>query len=206
MIMGRQPFNLLGKVFGKLTVIAGPIRNYNGRPAWLCRCNCTHRTEFLVSSQHLLRSARGTKCCRKCFSIKHGFSGTSLHAIWTKMRDRCNNKNNANYCNYGGRGITVCSRWNDFRIFMLDMGKRPTRKHSVDRINNNANYTPANCRWATSKQQQRNTRRNIHISYSGTTLTFSEFVEKYKLKYGKAWYGFSKMRSSPSELIQECSL
>lgn len=76
------------------------------------------------------------------------------------MHARCENAGNASYSDYGGRGIKVCDRWTSFRAFVSDMGPRPTARHSIDRVDNNGNYEPGNCRWATGSQQQNNTRRS----------------------------------------------
>jgi hypothetical protein len=95
-----------------------------------------------------------------------------LYGIWTGMRQRCNNPNDARFKNYGGRGITVCARWNSFRNFVLDVGARP-RDHSLDRINNDLGYFPENVRWATSSQQAVNKRKPIRIG----------MVEKFLQKY-----------------------
>lgn len=90
--------------------------------------------------------------------IKHGMSKTPEHVAWRMMIQRCTNTNNARYENYGGRGISVCERWNSFENFFHDMGYRPTPHHSLDRKNNDGDYTPDNCRWATRSQQQLNKR------------------------------------------------
>lgn len=83
----------------------------------------------------------------------------SLYACWASMRQRCYNKNSTDYKHWGGRGITMCNRWrNSFTAFIEDMGPKPTQYHSLDRIDNEGNYKPSNCRWATDLQQARNTR------------------------------------------------
>jgi hypothetical protein len=83
---------------------------------------------------------------------------------WRKMRSRCNDTNNAEYRYYGGRGIRVCERWADFAVFMMDMGARPTPAHTIDRINNDGNYEPDNCRWATMAEQNRNKRKAYSVT------------------------------------------
>lgn len=90
----------------------------------------------------------------------HGCYGTRTYSSWQAMRYRCSNPNNRNYKRYGGRGITVCDRWNDFVNFLADMGERPEGT-SIDRINNDKGYYPDNCQWATPKQQANNRRNNI---------------------------------------------
>lgn len=101
---------------------------------------------------------------------------------WRKMRDRCLNPNATGYKNYGGRGITICARWNDFANFLADMGKRPAGK-SLDRIDSNGNYEPSNCRWATSKQQGAS-RRNLHmITLDGETHHLTEWARRRKIAH-----------------------
>lgn len=104
---------------------------------------------------------------------------------WAHMIKRCTNPNYCSYKNYGGRGISICDRWlgeNGFVNFLSDMGNRPTIKHSLDRFpDNNGNYEPANCRWATQKEQCRNVRTNVMLSYKGDVLCMSEMAEKYGL-------------------------
>jgi len=125
--------------------------------------------------------------------FKHGLWDDPIYSIWLKMMDRCYNKKNKAYKNYGGRGIYVCDRWHDYKKFMEDMGSRP-EKTSIDRINNDDGYSPENCRWATSTQQARN-RRGIKLNYElaekmrsekrrckngrGEGLTRQQIAEKY---------------------------
>lgn len=90
--------------------------------------------------------------------IKHNLSTTPEYYIWKCMRQRCNNPKSHKYPIYGGRGITVCERWNDFHNFISDMGTRPNKDYSIDRINNDGNYEPQNCRWSTRSEQMRNRR------------------------------------------------
>lgn len=89
----------------------------------------------------------------------HGNWRTPEYRSWEGMKQRCLNKNAKGYKNYGGRGIKVCGRWMEFKNFLEDMGKKPKGKHSIDRINNEGNYEPLNCRWATDIEQASNQRR-----------------------------------------------
>ena len=98
---------------------------------------------------------------KKCAGYnKHGKSKTKEFRAWHYMRQRCMNPNNTQYERYGGRGISVCKRWDKFENFLKDMGEKPSPKHSLDRVNPNLGYSPENCRWATAAEQQRTTRRN----------------------------------------------
>lgn len=113
-------------------------------------------------------------------------TGTTMdvreYAIWSGMKSRCSNLDNIDY---GGRGIKVCPEWiDDFAQFLRDVGPCPSPKHSIDRYpDNNGNYRPGNVRWATAKEQGRNTRRNRYIEYSGVTKAMSEWAEDYGLPY-----------------------
>jgi hypothetical protein len=104
-----------------------------------------------------------------------------LRGIWANMRSRCSNPKNAVYPSYGGRVISVCSRWEDFSCFVEDMGMAPGWEYSLDRINNDGNYEPGNCRWATRKQQQNNRRNNILITFGGEALTVAQLAEIFSI-------------------------
>lgn len=102
---------------------------------------------------------------------------------WNNILQRCENKNNKAYKNYGGRGIKVCKRWHKFKNFLADMGLKPSPEHTLERIDNNGNYEPKNCKWATQKEQNRNMRRTIKIN----GLYLKDFANKNNLKYTTAW-------------------
>jgi hypothetical protein len=102
-------------------------------------------------------------CSRSCGNHssknkRHGYSGTREHAAWLDLRNRCRNPGVHNYDRYGARGITVCERWDVFENFLADMGPRPGKGYSVERIDNDGNYEPSNCKWATKHEQNRNRR------------------------------------------------
>lgn len=106
-----------------------------------------------------------------------------LYQIWQGMKARCLNPNNKHYANYGGRGIKICNKWiNNFNQFVADMGERP-QGYSIDRIDNNGDYSPNNCKWSTKKEQQRNRRITKHITIEGVNYLICEIAEKYGFKY-----------------------
>ena len=106
-------------------------------------------------------------------------SRTPEYLAWNSMRHRCHNPRRKDFANYGGRGIVVCEKWReDFSAFLKDVGKRPSRKHTLDRIRNDKNYEPGNVRWATRKDQARNRRSNRLLSYNGERLTITEWAER----------------------------
>lgn len=97
----------------------------------------------------------------------HGLSRTKIYKIWVQMRNRCQDPSHRDFPSYGGRGITICERWrDDVEAFVADMGERPHGK-SLDRIDNDGNYEPANCRWATPSEQANNQRRSVKVKYRG---------------------------------------
>ncbi len=111
--------------------------------------------------------------------IKHGLTKSKIYSIWSVMKQRCYNKKDRRFKDYGGRGIFVCERWrNSFDNFLKDMGTPPTAKHSIDRIDNNKEYSPENCRWATRMEQMANFRRNRYVSFNGKTLHVAEWTRK----------------------------
>jgi len=114
--------------------------------------------------------------------MQHGLSKTIEYKTWKSMKYRCYGMNNKQYKDYGGRGIKVCDRWlNDFPAFLEDMGKRPSRSHSLDRINTNKDYSPDNCRWATHRMQANNTRRTNTIMVDGRKMTLMEIARRTRI-------------------------
>jgi hypothetical protein len=108
---------------------------------------------------------------------------TKTYECWRGMRERCLNPRSKNFPQYGGRGIRVCERWQDFENFLADMGEKPVGT-SIDRVDMNGNYELSNCRWVTSKDQARNRRTNIRLSISGETLCVKEWSERGGISYG----------------------
>lgn len=160
--------DLTGETFGALTVLYLYSRDYQGATEWVCRCTCG--TEKRITRSNLISG--NTKSCgcirkptfrldpkiKKVKQPQHGMRQTSEYNSWHRMLQRCNNTNYTKYVNYGGRGITVCPEWHDFRAFFFDMGFKPGPEYSLDRVDNDGNYCKENCRWATKAEQQGNKR------------------------------------------------
>lgn len=117
-------------------------------------------------------------------SLPDGDRSHSLANTWKGMMLRCYSPSNPSFPDYGGRGIGVCDRWRaSFVAFCSDIGERPSKRHSIDRIDNSGNYEPGNCRWATQSQQCRNTRRNRFLTIRGETLCIAEWAERAGVPY-----------------------
>lgn len=187
---GPRAATITGERFDRLTVIERAGKDARNNALWLCVCDCGEQT---IASTVRLRKGHKRSCgClareagRKSLArireapnwdrgIKHGMRGTPTYYTWTAMKARCNNPNHHAWHRYGGRGITVCEHWlgpTGFATFLADMGERPATR-SLDRIDNDGNYEPDNCRWATNAEQGRHARklteddvRQIRISFA----------------------------------------
>ena len=178
---GGKLKDLTGQKFGRLTVLERTGSDERKNATWRCRCTCGN--ECIVTG-HRLKSGE-TKSCG-CwiyeFCKTHGKSKTKLYQTWADMKGRCLNKNNVQFPNYGGRGISVFSEWlNDFNAFFDYVSNLPhfgEKGYTLDRINNNGNYEPGNLRWADVKTQNRNTRQNRIVEYEGKMMPLAEAAEK----------------------------
>lgn len=146
--------DLTGKIYGTLTVIsfAGHKKD---RPCWNCVCTCGNSKAIRSNALVKAKSCGCYRYDRKC-RVKHGDSkGVFEYICWQNMKRRCLDEKNNHYGSYGGRGIIVCDRWlNSYENFLADMGRAPSPKHSLDRKDNDGNYEPDNCRWATGEEQR----------------------------------------------------
>lgn len=184
----HEPEDITGKRFGRLTAIEFAGRDGEGKTKWLCRCDCGN--EVVVDAWNL--KSGHTKSCgcliAENFSSAnktHGLSKEKIYPVWKSMRARCNNPNSFAYKYYGERGISVCDEWNnDFQTFYdwaIDNGYDPSL--SIDRINNDGDYSPDNCKWSTRFEQANNRRMCRQITYQGITHTMAEWARIFDVPY-----------------------
>lgn len=181
--------DLSGRRFGHLTAISFNRSNEAGTTLWDCVCDCGNK--IIVSYNNLISG--NTSSCG-CWHEKHGETYTRLYKCWSDMKARCYYKNDYNYKNYGGRGISVSDIWRNsflaFRNWALSNGYNDNL--TIDRIDVNGNYTPENCRWIPISEQQSNKRTNVFIEYNGESLTLKQIAKKYAepkgISYKTFWY------------------
>lgn len=187
----KQPMDLTGRSFGNWTVLRSgesTVKATWSQPRWLCRCSCGLEKQVFQNS---LVHGKSTGCGKS-----HKQSGGDLYRIWAHIKNRCGNPRVPAYPDYGGRGIVVCERWvNDFNAFASDVGPRPSKSHSIDRIDVNGNYEPGNVRWATETEQARNKRSARTLTIDGVTRTMGEWSEvagiSVKIIWQRDQYGWT---------------
>lgn len=177
--MGVQKY-FPGQKFGRLT-----ITEILPNARCQCLCDCGNTTTIC---RYSLGSglSKSCGCLRKELITRHGdtrsYKQTTEYRIWACMISRCGNQNDKGWYRYGGRGITVCEEWRrDYSSFLADVGRRPTRAHSLDRINNDGNYEPGNVRWATRSQQRRNNSENTILEVGGRRMCLADWAEEVGL-------------------------
>lgn len=190
--------DLRGSRFGRLVVLDVEPQKAKVSHKWLCRCECGK--EAWVQGNNL-RSGK-TKSCG-CIqrekaaqqakvmghaNTTHGRTASSEYLAWHNMWQRCENPKAVGYSRYGARGIKVCERWQTFENFFADMGPKPSPDHSIDRYpDQNGNYEPENCRWATEKEQQRNRSDNVLLEFDGRVQCISAWAEEKGLSKERLW-------------------
>ncbi len=181
--------DLRGKRYGRLTVIE------RAGNKWRCKCDCGNYV--LVQTGHLnAGTSQSCGCWQKELTAKMAYrhggvrNRERLYVIWQRMKERCYNSNYPGFGYHGGRGIIICDEWlsdyESFRCWALKNGYKDNL--TIDRIDNDGNYTPENCRWATTKEQNNNTRANRHVIYNGKRKTVSEWAEEIGIEYDVLLY------------------
>lgn len=179
--------NLINKRFGKLLVVEkSNIKSQ--KVYWKCLCDCG-KTTHVTTSNLTCNRIKSCGCLKINKLIErssiHSKRNTKLYEVWKTIKQRCLNKNNYSYHNYGGRGIKICDEWkNDFMSFYnWSMENGYKEGLTIDRINNNGNYEPSNCRWTTRLVQCNNTRSNRYITINNETKTLADWCRIYDISY-----------------------
>jgi len=198
------PKNHDGMQFNRLTAIKEAPRGDFNKRAYLFKCVCGQKVV------RRLDDVKGGKT-KSCGCLNREYSGkpaspnarhrNPLYAIWNNMMGRCYNPNSTSYPNYGAKGITVCKRWHKFELFCLDMGERPSLKHSLDRKKNHIGYRKSNCRWATKKEQARNRTDNHIITIGGVSKPVCEWSEIYGIRSDTIIRRIAKYGYTPSDAV-----
>lgn len=185
----EQRLHLTGTKFTRLTVEGYAGKDRQGLALWQCRCDCG-KTHTVRGSSLTTGVVKSCGCLSRELTAQrlttHGDTGSQAHRSWRHMRARCLDPNNVHYRHYGGRGITICPEWDDYAVFRADMGE-PKTGQTLDRINPNGNYEPANCRWASRQVQARNQReRKNQSGHRGVYRTKSgKWVSQIRIGNGK---------------------
>lgn len=201
----KRTIDMTGQRFGTWVVLehAGFSSGMARIAKWKCRCDCGNEGEVYGTALRSGKSLGCTKCAAKKISksrTKHGDTGSPTWISWRSMKNRCNCRTSPDYDLYGGRGIFVCERWNEFENFLEDMGERPPGT-SLDRIDSDDGYYQENCRWSTPMEQANNRRNNRIVSFGGEDLTIAEFARSINADRKMVRYWLVEKGLSPFEII-----
>ena len=200
-----KAIDLTNRRSGRLMAISRAARKPGDRNVmWRCQCDCGRLTE--VAAANFGKSTLSCGCLARETAAEvlrgnthqrtHNKSKSAEYGIWNKMKQRCQNPRNHKYRIYGGRGISVCDRWdNSFEAFLADMGPRPSPVYSIDRIDNDRGYEPGNCRWATKAEQARNARFNRIVTIDGQSMCVLDWCLKFGLSRSAAYELTRKRRA-----------
>ena len=198
--------DITGQKFNKLTVVERVENAVGGIARWRCQCDCGNFT--IVRGSNLKNGAVKSCGCilKNGTTTTHGLSKTRIYSIWNSMKERCHNPKVESYHRYGGRGISICDEWNKSFESFYDwaMSNGYSDNLSIERKDNNGNYCPENCTWATRKEQCRNRRTNAVFEYMGEKHTLTEWCEILDLDYkfvhnriNRSGWSFEKAVSTP---------
>lgn len=200
--MGKKLY-LTGQRFNRFLVLREAGKDKHGATFWTCQCDCGELRD--VRTTHLrLGVSKSCGCLQREVAAqgkrKHGLHNNALYDVWNGMLRRTTNPDDPGYKNYGGRGIEVCTRWESVGNFIADMGPSYRKGLTIDRINNDGNYEPDNCRWTTRVVQQRNRTNTLRLTYLGRTLPLAEWADVCEIQYSTLHkrvmvYGWSTERA-----------
>lgn len=204
----RNTKDLVGQKFGRILVISRDHVDKNRHVYWKCLCDCG--VETVIASSSLLNGrTRSCGCLARELTskthFKHGMKNTRLYGIWSKMKERCNDTENPKFARYGGHGISVCEEWQKSFISFKDWALAHGYKDnlSIDRINNDGNYEPSNCRWADAITQANNTSANRRITIDGETHTITEWERIMGYKHGVIFARLNYGKMSEKESVKK---
>ena len=206
--------DITGMTFGKLTVEGRgtDALSKNHEPRWYCRCSCGNHERKLVRGSDLRKDKEATRTCGcggdgigGCKNATHGLSHTGAYVSWLDMHRRCYEEENKYYSDYGGRGITVCARWNrtnadGLKNFIEDMGQRK-KGFSLERLDFNAGYCPENCKWIPLRDQSRNTRAVRLVEMDGIKVPMADVARR--LRVGPAYVSYYLDRGKSYSWLKE---
>lgn len=186
------PIDITGRRFGRLTAlhfVGSRLVGTQRKRVWRLRCDCGQEVD-LVYSALLSGQTRSCGCLLRETITKHGGYKTKLYAVWHAMLMRCTSATDPSWPHYGGRGIAVCARWQDFALFREDMGPRPPGG-TLERCDVDGPYSPDNCRWASPVEQANNRRNNRWLTIAGETLTLAQWARRAGITQGRLNYRLS---------------
>lgn len=198
----------IGDRFGRWVIVdTAPPAAYKNQVRWLCQCDCG---TMRVVAQAELRRRHGRSTSCGCLGreqlaasqMKHGASRTAEYKIWVSMKGRVLNPNAQRFRHYGGRGIKVCERWQSFENFIADMGWRPGTGFTLERVDNDGDYCPENCKWIPAAGQYWNMQRTPRFTIDGVTLTLREWAAVYKADYRRT---YCRVRSLGWDVVKALS-
>lgn len=212
---GSTVSDLVGKKIGHVEVLGiyrGKIHTKHKGTYWLCKCDCGN-VKAIPKTNLMKNNMTGNVSCGCQSHDRSKFRGgisvdNPEYYLWVGMLTRCGHRSNKGHKNYVDRGIVVCERWrnetNGFYNFIKDMGPRPSSKHSVERKDNDGNYEPSNCKWATAKEQNRNQQRNKVWTFNGKTMCLAAWADETGIRRTtltqreKLGWSIEKMLTTPA--------